>query len=159
MGSDTERTFKKPNVYIYLCFRLGFLGIDCGTPTRLPGSLPYRLTSTAYSAQFTFSCRRPLFTRVGNSGINSNEVVTCGADGVWDFGDLHCEGVCVCCECVLFVCVVCVCCVCLCCVLCVCMCVSVVCVCVFVLCVVCVCCELCCLCVLCVCVCCVCVCV
>ena len=68
-------------------------GIDCGTPTRLPGSLPYLLTSTAYSAQFTFSCRTPLFTRVGKSVITNSEVVTCGANDVWDFGDLRCEGV------------------------------------------------------------------
>lgn len=68
-------------------------GVDCDIPVRLPGSLPYSLSSSSYSAQFTFTCRAPLFTRVGRSGINNNEVVTCGADGVWDFGDLRCEGV------------------------------------------------------------------
>ncbi|KAK7468035.1 hypothetical protein BaRGS_00036739, partial [Batillaria attramentaria] len=67
-------------------------GVDCGVPRRLPGSLPYTVLSTSYSAQFTFTCRTPLFTRVGSSTINQNEIVQCGADGVWDFGDLRCEG-------------------------------------------------------------------
>ncbi|XP_070201910.1 uncharacterized protein [Littorina saxatilis] len=72
--------------------RCDITGVDCDIPVRLPGSLPYSLSSSSYSAQFTFTCRAPLFTRVGRSGINNNEVVTCGADGVWDFGDLRCEG-------------------------------------------------------------------
>jgi hypothetical protein len=69
-----------------------FSGVNCGTPKRLPGSLPYVYTSTSYSAQFTFQCRSPLFTLVGNTSIAGNSVVTCGADGVWDFGSLRCEG-------------------------------------------------------------------
>nr|KAG5694506.1 hypothetical protein BaRGS_030381 [Batillaria attramentaria] len=53
-------------------------GVDCGVPRRLPGSLPYTVLSTSYSAQFTFTCRTPLFTRVGSSSINQNEIVQCG---------------------------------------------------------------------------------
>ncbi len=40
---------------------------------------------------FFFGCKDEAFRLVGQSSKNDN-IVRCGADGVWDFGNMRCEG-------------------------------------------------------------------
>ena len=42
-------------------------------------------------ASFFFGCKDEAFRLVGQSSKNDN-IVRCGEDGVWDFGDMRCEG-------------------------------------------------------------------
>jgi hypothetical protein len=44
-----------------------------------------------YQAYFGFGCKDEAFKLVGRSSKRTN-IVTCLDTGVWDFGDLRCEG-------------------------------------------------------------------
>ena len=45
----------------------------------------------SYQSTFFFGCKDEAFRLVGQSSKNNN-LVTCMEDGVWDFGNLRCEG-------------------------------------------------------------------
>ena len=64
--------------------------IDCGKPPETPGSEYGFFPDTRYKSNFFFGCQ-PTFTLAGQSSRNDN-VVRCMENGVWDFGDLRCEG-------------------------------------------------------------------
>lgn len=63
--------------------------VDCGTPAKTPGALPYQYSDTKFGSSFFFGCD-DTYNLAGSS--RSGNVVTCKADGSWDFGDLRCEG-------------------------------------------------------------------
>eukprot|EP00096_Caligus_rogercresseyi_P005025 TRINITY_DN1980_c0_g2_i1.p1 TRINITY_DN1980_c0_g2~~TRINITY_DN1980_c0_g2_i1.p1 ORF type:complete len:2992 (-),score=731.35 TRINITY_DN1980_c0_g2_i1:531-9380(-) len=65
--------------------------IDCGAPPILPGADYGDFTSTTYTSSFFFGCQDEAFRLVGQSSKNDN-IVRCGSDGLWDFGDMKCEG-------------------------------------------------------------------
>lgn len=62
--------------------------VNCGTPPTVKGANPYLYSCTLYGCTFEFTCRS-VYTRAGNTS-QGGTVVSCGADGRWDFGDLHC---------------------------------------------------------------------
>lgn len=64
--------------------------IDCGPPPNTTGATYGFYADTKYRASFFFGCEET-FTLAGKTSRNDN-VIRCGADGVWDFGDLRCEG-------------------------------------------------------------------
>ncbi|GAB6028275.1 hypothetical protein CHUAL_002455 [Chamberlinius hualienensis] len=64
--------------------------LDCGIPEPSPGVVISRLRDTKYGATFPFECE-PNFQLSGRSDAAST-VVQCTEDGIWDFGDLTCEG-------------------------------------------------------------------
>lgn len=64
--------------------------IDCGLPPETKGSTYGFYVDTKYKASFYFGCEET-FSLGGKTEKNDN-VVRCGADGIWDFGDLRCEG-------------------------------------------------------------------
>nr|XP_022325864.1 uncharacterized protein LOC111125916 isoform X1 [Crassostrea virginica] len=64
--------------------------VDCGMPQTVKGANRYMYSCTLYGCTFEFTCRS-VYTRAGNSSLGGS-VVTCGADGRWDFGNLHCTG-------------------------------------------------------------------
>ncbi|RWS09468.1 uncharacterized protein B4U79_12754 [Dinothrombium tinctorium] len=64
--------------------------IDCGAPPETSGSSYGFFADTKYKSSFFFGCEET-FTLAGKTSRNDN-VIRCGADGVWDFGDLRCEG-------------------------------------------------------------------
>jgi len=64
--------------------------IDCGKPPPTKGGEYGFHKDTKYKQSFFFGCEES-FTMGGKSSKNDN-VIRCGADGVWDFGDLRCEG-------------------------------------------------------------------
>jgi len=64
--------------------------IDCGKPTETPGAEYGFFPDTRYKSSFFFGCQST-FTLTGQSSRNDN-VVRCMENGVWDFGDLRCEG-------------------------------------------------------------------
>ncbi|XP_062603015.1 uncharacterized protein LOC134264744 [Saccostrea cucullata] len=67
--------------------------VNCGTPQSVKGANPYLYSCTLYGCTFEFTCRS-VYTRAGNSS-QGGSVISCAADGRWDFGDLHCtNGVC-----------------------------------------------------------------
>lgn len=63
--------------------------IDCGVPQPTPGATPYQYTDTKFGSSFFFGCEEN-YSLAGSS--RSGNVVSCRADGSWDFGDLRCEG-------------------------------------------------------------------
>ncbi len=66
--------------------------IDCGQPPLIPGAdYAADLADTRYRANFFFGCKDEAFRLVGQSSQSTN-IVTCMEDGVWDFGNLRCEG-------------------------------------------------------------------
>ena len=65
--------------------------IDCGTPPLIPGADYGDFIDTRYQANFFFGCKDEAFRLVGQSSKKTN-IVTCMDDGVWDFGNLRCEG-------------------------------------------------------------------
>jgi hypothetical protein len=64
--------------------------IDRGKPPETPGAEYGFFPDTRYKSSFFFGCQ-PTFTLTGQSSRNDN-VVRCMENGVWDFGDLRCEG-------------------------------------------------------------------
>lgn len=64
--------------------------VDCGKPPETPGAEYGFFPDTKYKSSFFFGCQ-PTFTLAGQSSRNDN-VVRCTENGVWDFGDLRCEG-------------------------------------------------------------------
>ncbi|KAI1303707.1 Fibropellin-1 [Halotydeus destructor] len=64
--------------------------IDCGKPPETPGATYGFYSDTKYKSSFFFGCEET-FTLAGKTSRNDN-VIRCGADGTWDFGDLRCEG-------------------------------------------------------------------
>lgn len=64
--------------------------IDCGVPQETAGAEYGFFPDTLYKSSFFFGCA-PTFTLAGQSKRGDN-VVRCTEDGVWDFGDLRCEG-------------------------------------------------------------------
>ena len=65
--------------------------IDCGLPPKIPGADYGQFIDTQFGATFGFGCKDEAFRLVGQSSKQDN-IVRCGSDGVWDFGDLRCEG-------------------------------------------------------------------
>ncbi|CAG7724478.1 unnamed protein product [Allacma fusca] len=64
--------------------------VDCGFPVETPGAEYGRFTDTYYQSSFFFGCQ-DTFKLAGQSSRNDN-VVRCQDNGVWDFGNLRCEG-------------------------------------------------------------------
>ncbi len=65
--------------------------IDCGIPPAIPGADYGDFVDTRYQASFFFGCKDEAFKLAGQSSKNDN-IVRCGDDGNWDFGDMRCEG-------------------------------------------------------------------
>ena len=65
--------------------------IDCGVPPPIPGADYGDFVDTRYQASFFFGCKDEAFRLVGQSSKNDN-IVRCGDNGVWDFGNMRCEG-------------------------------------------------------------------
>ena len=65
--------------------------IDCGTPPKIPGAEYGQLVDTTYGSSFGFGCRDEAFRLVGQSSRGTNQV-RCDENGIWDFGDMRCEG-------------------------------------------------------------------
>ena len=65
--------------------------IDCGIPPLIPGADYGDFIDTRYQANFFFGCKDEAFRLTGESSRKTN-IVTCLEDGVWDFGNLRCEG-------------------------------------------------------------------
>lgn len=64
--------------------------IDCGLPLPTPGAEYGNYVDTKYQSSFFFGCQNT-FKLAGQTSRHDN-VVRCQANGVWDFGDLRCEG-------------------------------------------------------------------
>ncbi|KAK6617037.1 hypothetical protein RUM44_005394 [Polyplax serrata] len=64
--------------------------VDCGLPLPTPGAEYGGYPDTKYQSSFFFGCQET-FKLAGQTNQNDN-VVRCQANGVWDFGDLRCEG-------------------------------------------------------------------
>ncbi|KAF4522838.1 hypothetical protein B566_EDAN008100 [Ephemera danica] len=64
--------------------------VDCGNPLPTPGAEYGQFKDTRYQSSFFFGCQ-DTFKLAGQTSNNDN-VVRCQANGVWDFGDLRCEG-------------------------------------------------------------------
>ena len=65
--------------------------VDCGEPPLIPGADYGDFIDTRYQANFFFGCKDEAFRLTGESSRKTN-IVTCLDDGVWDFGNLRCEG-------------------------------------------------------------------
>ena len=65
--------------------------VDCGEPPLLPGADYGDFNDTKYQANFFFGCIDRTFRLTGESSRKTS-IVTCQEDGVWDFGNLRCEG-------------------------------------------------------------------
>lgn len=65
--------------------------IECGIPPAIPGADYGDFVDTKYQASFFFGCKDEAFKLAGQSSKNDN-IVRCGEDGNWDFGDMRCEG-------------------------------------------------------------------
>lgn len=63
---------------------------DCGKPISTSGAEYGQYADTKYQSSFFFGCQNT-FKLAGQTSRNDN-VVRCQTDGVWDFGDLRCEG-------------------------------------------------------------------
>ncbi|KAH1029276.1 uncharacterized protein LOC109533262 isoform X1 [Dendroctonus ponderosae] len=63
---------------------------DCGVPPPTPGAEYGQYMDTRYQSSFFFGCQNT-FKLAGQSSKHDN-MVRCQANGVWDFGDLRCEG-------------------------------------------------------------------
>jgi len=64
--------------------------VDCGVPMPTAGAEYGNFKDTRYQSSFFFGCQ-DTFKLAGQTDKNDN-VVRCQANGVWDFGDLRCEG-------------------------------------------------------------------
>ncbi|EZA50646.1 Sushi, von Willebrand factor type A, EGF and pentraxin domain-containing protein [Ooceraea biroi] len=64
--------------------------VDCGKPLPTPGAEYGTYLDTKYQSSFFFGCQ-DTFKLAGQTNRNDN-VVRCQANGVWDFGNLRCEG-------------------------------------------------------------------
>ncbi|XP_063243609.1 sushi, von Willebrand factor type A, EGF and pentraxin domain-containing protein 1 isoform X2 [Bacillus rossius redtenbacheri] len=64
--------------------------VDCGEPLPTPGAEYGTYQDTKYKSSFFFGCQ-DTFKLAGQTNRHDN-VVRCQANGVWDFGDLRCEG-------------------------------------------------------------------
>lgn len=63
---------------------------DCGVPVPTPGAEYGNFPDTRFQSSFFFGCQ-DTFKLAGQTDRNDN-VVRCQSNGVWDFGDLRCEG-------------------------------------------------------------------
>lgn len=63
---------------------------DCGVPMPTPGAEYGQYLDTRYQSSFFFGCQNT-FKLAGQTSKHDN-VVRCQANGIWDFGDLRCEG-------------------------------------------------------------------
>ncbi|XP_072154980.1 uncharacterized protein uif isoform X2 [Bemisia tabaci] len=64
--------------------------VDCGDPVATPGAEYGNFIDTRFQSSFFFGCQ-DTFKLAGQTDRNDN-VVRCQANGIWDFGDLRCEG-------------------------------------------------------------------
>ncbi|XP_071439306.1 uncharacterized protein uif isoform X2 [Hetaerina americana] len=64
--------------------------VNCGVPLPSPGAEYGNIPDTKYQSSFYFGCQNT-FKLAGQTN-NHDNVVRCQANGVWDFGDLRCEG-------------------------------------------------------------------
>lgn len=63
---------------------------DCGLPLPTPGAEYGEFHDTKYQSSFFFGCQNT-FKLAGQTNRHDN-LVRCQANGVWDFGNLRCEG-------------------------------------------------------------------
>lgn len=63
---------------------------DCGNPMPTPGAEYGQYVDTKYQSSFFFGCQNT-YKLAGQTSKHDN-VVRCQGNGVWDFGDLRCEG-------------------------------------------------------------------
>lgn len=63
---------------------------DCGKPMPTPGAEYGQYIDTKYQSSFFFGCQNT-FQFAGETEKHDN-VVRCQSNGIWDFGDLRCEG-------------------------------------------------------------------
>ena len=63
---------------------------DCGKPLPTPGAEYGQYLDTKYQSSFFFGCQ-DTFKLAGQTNRHDN-VVRCQANGIWDFGNLRCEG-------------------------------------------------------------------
>lgn len=68
--------------------------IHCGTPPTVSGSVfdPVSPTSTLYDERFTIACLARYNQDGGTGHVDGDDLVVCGEDGTWQFGDILCEG-------------------------------------------------------------------
>lgn len=64
--------------------------VDCYEPMPTPGAEYGQYVDTRFQSNFFFGCQNT-FKLAGQTSHHDN-VVRCQADGIWDFGDLRCEG-------------------------------------------------------------------
>ena len=64
--------------------------VDCANPPNTTGASYGFYADTKHRANFFFGCEET-FTLAGKTSRSDN-MIRCNADGVWDFGDLRCEG-------------------------------------------------------------------
>ena len=64
---------------------------DCGEPPQIKGTEPTFIECTYYNCSFEFQC----WSRYQLQGASSkgDNTVRCTEDGLWDFGDLTCQGI------------------------------------------------------------------
>lgn len=63
---------------------------DCGDPMPTAGAEYGQFIDTKYQSSFFFGCQNT-FKLAGETERHDN-VVRCQSNGIWDFGDLRCEG-------------------------------------------------------------------
>lgn len=63
---------------------------DCGAPVPTPGAEYGQYVDTKYQSSFFFGCQNT-YKLAGQTSKHDN-VVRCQGNGIWDFGDLRCEG-------------------------------------------------------------------
>lgn len=64
--------------------------VDCYQPMSTPGAEYGQFVDTRFQSSFFFGCQNT-FKLAGQTSRHDN-VVRCQSDGIWDFGDLRCEG-------------------------------------------------------------------
>lgn len=64
--------------------------VDCGVPAPTPGAEYGQFVDTKYQSSFFFGCQNT-YKLAGQTSKHDN-VVRCQGNGIWDFGDLRCEG-------------------------------------------------------------------
>ncbi|XP_055387901.1 uncharacterized protein LOC129616312 isoform X2 [Condylostylus longicornis] len=64
--------------------------VDCHLPMPTPGAEYGQYVDTRYQSSFFFGCQNT-FKLAGQTSKHDN-VVRCQGNGIWDFGDLRCEG-------------------------------------------------------------------
>ncbi|GAB0094394.1 sushi, von Willebrand factor type A, EGF and pentraxin domain-containing protein 1 [Sergentomyia squamirostris] len=64
--------------------------VDCGMPMATPGAEYGQFVDTKFQSSFFFGCQNTF--KLAGQTVKHDNVVRCQANGIWDFGDLRCEG-------------------------------------------------------------------